>query len=228
MGRAEPKIRVLFLCTGNSCRSQMAEGWARALKGAEVDAYSGGTRPQALNPLAVRAMAEAGVDISSHASKRAGDLGVPFDVVVTVCDAAHGACPTFPGARVVHVGFDDPPRLAKDAASTEEAMRHYRRVRDEIRAFIDTIPGSLTSEAGPAHRTTLQEIHMTTEKKTSCCGPDCCGGTKVSAPASTALADPAADDAVREQVRAGYAKIAQSGSWSAAQATGVESAPKAG
>ncbi|MFM9956486.1 MAG: arsenate reductase ArsC [Phycisphaerales bacterium] len=132
----------MFLCTGNSCRSQMAEGWARALKSASVEAHSAGTSPHGLNPLAVRAMAEAGVDIGSHTSKRPED--VPrVDVVVTVCDAAREACPVLPGARTVHCGFDDPPRLATGAASDDEAMPHYRRVRDEIRAFIETLPQAL-------------------------------------------------------------------------------------
>ena len=142
MAALERKLRVLFLCTGNSCRSQMAEGWARALRGELVDAYSAGTNPHGLNPLAVRAMREAGVDISNHLSRRPDEIGVDFDVVVTVCDSAHEACPVFPGARVVHVGFDDPPRLAK-GLSDDDAMPHYRRVRDEIRAFVATIPASL-------------------------------------------------------------------------------------
>ena len=145
MGVAE-RLKVLFLCTGNSCRSQMAEGWAKALKAGEVEAYSAGTDPHGMNPRAVAAMREAGVDISTHTSKRPQDLGVKFDVVVTVCDSAHEACPVFPGARVVHVGFDDPPRLAKAARTDEEAMGHYRRVRDEIRAFVETIPGSLSGD----------------------------------------------------------------------------------
>jgi arsenate reductase len=137
------KLRVLFLCTGNSCRSQMAEGWAKALKSQEIEAYSAGTEPHGMNRLAVAVMAEAGVDISKNKSKRPEEIGVAFDVVVTVCDAAHEACPIFPGARVVHVGFDDPPRLAKDAKNDAEALPHYRRVRDEIRAFVQTIPESL-------------------------------------------------------------------------------------
>ncbi|MFN5497047.1 MAG: arsenite methyltransferase [bacterium] len=143
MAAADRRMRVMFLCTGNSCRSQMAEGWARALKSKEIDAYSAGTSPHGLNPLAVRAMREAGVDISGPASKRPEDIGVPFDVVVTVCDSAHESCPVFPGARVVHGGFDDPPRLAKGAANDDEAMPHYRRVRDEIRAFIERLPAAL-------------------------------------------------------------------------------------
>ncbi|MBX3403748.1 MAG: arsenate reductase ArsC [Phycisphaeraceae bacterium] len=121
----------------------MAEGWARALRPDQVEAYSAGTQPHGLNPLAVRAMAEVGVDISKQTSKRPGDIGVIFDVVVTVCDSAHESCPIIPGARIVHVGFDDPPRLAKAAATDEEAMRHYRRVRDEIRAFVETLPAAL-------------------------------------------------------------------------------------
>lgn len=133
----------MFLCTGNSCRSQMAEGWAKSLRADKVEAYSAGTNPHGLNPLAIRAMREAGVDITTHTSKKPEQIGVPFDVVVTVCDSAHEACPVFPGARVVHVGFDDPPRLAKGAATEDEAMVHYRRVRDEIRAFVLTIPESL-------------------------------------------------------------------------------------
>ena len=143
MPNAERRPRILFLCTGNSCRSQMAEGWAKALKGDVIEAHSAGTKPHGLNPLAVRAMAEAGVDISGHASKRPEEIGVGFDLVVTVCDSAHESCPVLPGAKVVHRGFDDPPRLAAGAASDDEAMPHYRRVRDEIRAFIETLPASL-------------------------------------------------------------------------------------
>ncbi|MBX3316547.1 MAG: arsenate reductase ArsC [Phycisphaeraceae bacterium] len=145
-------MRVLFLCTGNSCRSQMAEGWARALKGGEIEAYSAGTSPHGVHPLAVRAMMEAGVDISGHVSKRPDEIDASFDVVVTVCDAASGACPSFPGARVVHVGFDDPPRLAMGAGSDDEAMSHFRRVRDEIRAFVETLPGAIAPALSPDHQ----------------------------------------------------------------------------
>jgi arsenate reductase len=140
-----PKIKILFLCTGNSCRSQMAEGWARALKGDVVDAYSAGVEPHGMNPRAVRAMREAGVDISSHHSKHTDELkNVQLDYVVTVCDHAHESCPIYPGkTKVVHVGFDDPPVLAKDAQSDDQAMPHYRRVRDEIKAFIERLPQAL-------------------------------------------------------------------------------------
>ena len=140
------KLKVLFLCTGNSCRSQMAEGWARALRGETVEAYSAGIETHGLNPRAVAVMAEAGIDISGHRSKHVWELaGVEFDYVVTVCADADANCPRFPGkAKVVHVGFDDPPALARDAKSEEEALGHYRRVRDEIRAFVETLPGALT------------------------------------------------------------------------------------
>lgn len=127
----------------------MAEGWARALKGDVIDAHSAGVSPHGMNPLAVRAMAEAGVDIASHTSKTPDDLGTePFDYVVTVCSNAHESCPVFRGdARIVHVGFDDPPRLAKGASNDDEAMPHYRRVRDEIRDFIETLPDALPRRA---------------------------------------------------------------------------------
>ena len=139
------KTKVLFLCTGNSCRSQMAEGWAKHLKGDALDAYSAGVEPHGMNARAVRVMNEAGVDITSHHSKHVDELkDVPFDCVVTVCGHANETCPMFPGkTKVVHVGFDDPPQLAKGAASEEEALGHYRRVRDEIRAFVETLPASL-------------------------------------------------------------------------------------
>lgn len=140
-------LKILFLCTGNSCRSQMAEGWARHLKGDVLEPYSAGVETHGLNPHAVQVMAEAGVDISRHRSKRLDDLrGVAFDHVVTVCDNAHESCPVFPApTRVTHVGFDDPPRLAKQSATEGEALSHYRRVRDEIRAFVETLPGGLDS-----------------------------------------------------------------------------------
>ena len=136
------KRRILFLCTGNSCRSQMAEGWARKLKSDLIEPYSAGIETHGLNPRAVQVMAEAGVDISRHRSKHVDDLkDVDLDLVVTVCGHAHETCPTLPGApRVVHVGFDDPPRLAKSAKTEEEALAHYRRVRDEIRDFVQGLP----------------------------------------------------------------------------------------
>jgi arsenate reductase len=141
-------MKILFLCTGNSCRSQMAEGWARALKGDSIDAYSAGVEARGLDPRAVRAMAEVDVDISGQHSKRVPELGgLTFDVVITVCDNARESCPVFPGeTRVFHVGFDDPPHLARSASNEDEAMEHYRRVRDQIHAFVETLPGSLSLE----------------------------------------------------------------------------------
>ena len=142
------KIKVLFLWTGNSCRSQMAEGWCRHLKGDIIEAYSAGIETHGLNPNAVRVMAEAGVDISTHRSKHLEELkDVPFDYVITVCDNAHESCPMFPRkTQVVHVGFDDPPRLAKTAKTQEEALNGYRRVRDQIRAFIECLPDTINQK----------------------------------------------------------------------------------
>ena len=139
------RIPVLFLCTGNSCRSQMAEGWARRLKGDLIDPYSAGVEPRPLDPLAVKVMAEAGVDISGQRSKHVGELeDVEFGLVVTVCEDAAKACPAYPGStKVIHVPFEDPPGLAADAKSEDEALAHYRRVRDEIRAFVQAMPSGL-------------------------------------------------------------------------------------
>jgi arsenate reductase len=124
----------------------MAEGWAKALKSDVIEAWSAGIETHGLNPNAVKVMAEAGVDIAGHQSKNVANLmDVPFDYVVTVCGHANETCPMFPGkAKVVHVGFDDPPKLAKGAKSEEEALNHYRRVRDEIRAYVETLPETLT------------------------------------------------------------------------------------
>jgi len=140
------KTRILFLCTGNSCRSQMAEGWTRYLKLDTIEACSAGIEKHGLNPLAVKVMAEAGVDISSHSSKLVSDLATQnFDYVITVCDHAHESCPLFSGnAQVIHKVFDDPPRLAADAETEDEALLHYRRVRDEIRDFITILPEGLS------------------------------------------------------------------------------------
>ena len=140
-----PKIKVLFLCTGNSCRSQMAEGWARHLRGAVMAPCSAGIEKHGMNPSAIQVMAEAGVDITPQFSKTLDALaGVEFDYVITVCDHAHEQCPIFPGqARVIHVGFDDPPKLAAELSDGEAQLAVYRRVRDQIRAFIETLPGAL-------------------------------------------------------------------------------------
>ena len=125
----------------------MAEGWARALKGDVLDPYSAGIEMHGLNPLAVRVMAEAGVDISGQRSKTVDAVkDVPFDYVVTVCGHANETCPMWLSgkAKVVHVGFDDPPALAKTARTEEDAIRHYRRVRDAIKAFVEGLPDNLS------------------------------------------------------------------------------------
>ena len=146
------RLKVLFLCTGNSCRSQMAEGWAHRLKGDILDAYSAGTTPHGLNPNAVKVMAEAGVDISRHTSKTLDSLhDITFNWVITVCDNANETCPVLPGtAHRYHVSFDDPPRLAASARDEEEALDHYRRVRDEIRRFVEALPAVLNGDNKPA------------------------------------------------------------------------------
>jgi arsenate reductase len=128
----------------------MAEGWARALRGDSIDAYSAGVEPHGMNARAVKVMAEAGVDIRGHHSKHLDELKeVTFDYVVTVCDHANEACPMFPGkTKVIHVGFDDPPRLAQTAKTEEEALVHYRRVRDEIRRFVEQIDQYLAVPQG--------------------------------------------------------------------------------
>ncbi len=142
------KIKILFLCTGNSCRSQMAEGWARTLKSDSTEAYSAGIETHGLNPDAVRVMAEVGVDISAQRSKLVSELReVAFDYVITVCGHANEHCPLFPGrAKIVHVGFDDPPKLAADAKTEEERLAPYRRVRDEIKRFVMALP-DMTNQA---------------------------------------------------------------------------------
>ena len=140
------KATILFLCTGNSCRSQMAEGWCRHLLSDRFDCASAGIEKHGLNPLAVKVMAEVGIDIASHISKTTAELGdQEFDFVITVCGHADENCPFFPArTRVIHRGFDDPPKLAEGAGSEEEAPVHYRRVRDEIRDFIKTLRDDLS------------------------------------------------------------------------------------
>ena len=145
MQPAAKRLKVLFLCTGNSCRSQMAEGLARSFKSSQIEAYSAGTAPHRLNPQAVKVMKEIGIDISSHTSKQVDTLrDIPFDFVVTVCDDPYEHCPVWIGkGKIVHHSFKDPPKLAATAKTQEEALQHYRRIRDEIQAFIKTLPDSL-------------------------------------------------------------------------------------
>jgi arsenate reductase len=144
----EKKRVVLFLCTGNSCRSQIAEGWARHFHGDSMEVYSAGTASHGVDPKAVQVMAEEGIDISGHSSTDVRELlEIPFDVVVTVCDSARESCPVFPGrGKVVHHSFDDPPYLAAGEPDEDQALAHYRRVRDEIRDFVETLPRLLDGE----------------------------------------------------------------------------------
>ncbi|EPZ52470.1 arsenate reductase [Bacteriovorax sp. BAL6_X] len=133
------KKNILFLCTGNSCRSQMAEGWGKALKGDKYNFYSAGTKKHGLNPYAIKVMKEVGVDISTHTSNTTDELDVKMDIVITVCSDANENCPYFPGGKIIHIGFDDPPRLTKDLSDEEEILKVYRRVRDEIKETILTL-----------------------------------------------------------------------------------------
>ncbi|MCG8473408.1 MAG: arsenate reductase ArsC [Desulfobacterales bacterium] len=141
----DKKLNLLFLCTGNSCRSQMAEGWTRHLKGEEINVFSAGVETHGLNPNAVKVMGEVGVDISKQKSQHIDEFKeTHLDVVVTVCGHAHETCPLFPeGAKVVHAGFDDPPKMAIGFKSEEEKLGCYRKVRDEIRAFVESLPAAL-------------------------------------------------------------------------------------
>jgi arsenate reductase len=146
----QPKRKILYLCTGNSCRSQMAEAWTRYLRGDAFETWSAGTVPKPLDPRAIEVMREAGVDITEQRSKDLEELlDLDLDYVVTVCDGAHESCPVFPGrTRILHRGFEDPPKLADEASSEEEALSHYRRIRDEIRRFVEALPEGLMLEEG--------------------------------------------------------------------------------
>lgn len=138
-------MKILFLCTGNSCRSQMAEGWTRALKGDSIQVWSAGIEKHGLDPLAVQVMAEAGVDIAQQRSKLLEELDESdFDFVVTVCDNARESCPLFPGhAKIVHRSFPDPPTLVRNTVDEEEKLARYREVRDQIRSFVEALPDVL-------------------------------------------------------------------------------------
>jgi arsenate reductase len=140
--------RLLFLCTGNACRSQMAEGWARNMHGEGIEAYSAGVLKHGVDERAVQVMAEVGVDISSQESKTVDELPHQnFDAIITLCDQANESCPFFPGSFLrLHRGFDDPPGLAKDAPDEQSALLIYRRVRDEIKEYVLGLPKRLKSE----------------------------------------------------------------------------------
>ena len=142
MSEKKNKIKILFLCTGNSCRSQMAEGWARYLRGDIIDACSAGLLPVDVNPRAIEVMKEAGVDISKQRSKHIGEFtGVRFDYAVTVCDYARQQCPVFNDkVRIIHRNIEDPSFLT---GTEEEIMTAFRKTRDEIKDFIITLADDL-------------------------------------------------------------------------------------
>ncbi|MHC4580334.1 MAG: arsenate reductase ArsC [Planctomycetota bacterium] len=146
MSERPRKTRVLFVCTGNACRSQMAEGWARQLRSDTIEAYSAGVSPAGVSTRATAVMAEAGVDISAHRSQHVSEFAdMSFDYVVTLCGHAEQKCPVFGGAaKHVHRAFDDPVMVI---GSIEQIMAAFRRARDEIRAFVETLPESLEVEA---------------------------------------------------------------------------------
>ncbi|OHB63482.1 MAG: arsenate reductase [Planctomycetes bacterium RBG_13_50_24] len=145
MRETKEKIKILFLCTGNACRSQMAEGWARHLKSDVIEAYSAGVWPVGVSSRAIQVMAEAGVDISSQTSDHVDDfLEIDFDYVITLCDNARECCPVFSGkAKLIHKPFEDPTFVV---GSTDEIMRAFRQARDQIREFVETLPESLADD----------------------------------------------------------------------------------
>ena len=132
------KKKILFLCTGNSCRSQMAEGWANKLRGDELIAYSAGVNPSVLSTRAAMVMAEEGVNISEQYSKHIDELaGIEFDKVITLCDNAREECPVFQGnAEIIHRSFEDPTEAAGD---DKQVLNEFRRIRDEIRKFVENL-----------------------------------------------------------------------------------------
>lgn len=141
------KTKVLFLCTGNSCRSQMAEGFGKKFFSDEFDIYSAGIEKHGMNPRAMKVMSEKGIELTHHSSKTLSDLGtMKFDYVFTVCGHANENCPVFLGqAKVIHVGFDDPPKLAIGLSDEDKILDQYRRVRDEIETFIINLKKYLVS-----------------------------------------------------------------------------------
>jgi len=146
MREVEEKLKMLFLCTGNACRSQMAEGWARHLKSDAIEAFSAGVMPAGVSSRAITVMGEAGVDISSQTSKHVKDyMAIDFDYVITLCDYASEKCPVFGGkTMVIHKPFEDPTMAL---GSSEQVMAAFRKVRDRIREFVETLPESLADDA---------------------------------------------------------------------------------
>ena len=138
------KKNILFLCTGNSCRSQMAEGFCRHLWGSDFNVFSAGTKKHGMNEHAIRVMKEVDVDISSHYSKTVEELpDIAFDYVITVCDSAKENCPYFSGGKTIHMGFQDPPALTREIKNEEEIITVYRRVRDEIKTYVEELKRTL-------------------------------------------------------------------------------------
>ena len=138
---------ILFLCTGNSCRSQMAEGFGKALLGDRFNVFSAGTKKHGLNSRAIQVMQEVGIDISNHKSNTTEELpDSHMDYVFTVCSDAHENCPIFPGGKIIHVGFDDPPKLTKEMTDEEKILNIYRRVRDEINEVVNNLETYMESK----------------------------------------------------------------------------------
>lgn len=146
MGNGKEKVKILFLCTGNTCRSQMAEGWAKHLKPDVIEAYSAGVTPAGISNKVIQVMAEVGVDISSYVSKHVFTfLGMDFDFIITLCDYAKKQCPVFGHkTRLIHRAFKDP---ISASGSDEEILDAFRKTRDEIRAFVETLPESIMTGA---------------------------------------------------------------------------------
>lgn len=140
------QISVLFLCTGNSCRSQMAEGWAHALAVSGVRFYSAGIEAHGLNPHAVTVMQEVGIDIRSQLSQRLDELAVTeFDYIYAVCDHAAHHCPVHFTDNLYHQQFADPPLLARNAKNTEQELFYFRQVRDQIKLWVEGLPQHILS-----------------------------------------------------------------------------------
>jgi arsenate reductase len=162
----EKRLKVLLLCTGESYRSQMTEGWTRALKSGVIDPGSAGTTPKGVDPRAIQVMAEEGVDLSRQTSKSLESLGgIHFDYAITLCGDPPGARPLYSGARkTIHAGFTDPPALATRADTDEEALAVYRRVRDEFRTFIEKMPDNLLEENGSIAGTMRRSVQWPWER----------------------------------------------------------------
>jgi arsenate reductase len=169
MSEKNAHLRVLFLCTGNSCRSQMAEGWARKLRGDLIEPFSAGVRADGMNPRTITVMAEAGIDISGQWSKALGEtLGMEFDYVITLCGHAREACPVYPGhVKVIHHGFEDPATLVETIPDEERKLDVYRRIRDEIRDYVRTLPEALLTESEESENPVLRVTPPQGLQKTS-------------------------------------------------------------